>query len=94
MCPPRRAGTETLRPRDAAGISGTDESSGFARLPPMPLATTDRLCRLALTEIVPATIERNYAAASRAIGEFGRLVGEYFAPVQGGVFADPTGSHA
>ena len=77
-----------IRPRDAAGISGSDEASGFARLPPMPLATTDRLCRIALTEIVPATIERNYDAACASIAEFGRLVGEYFAPVQGGVLAD------
>ncbi|HEY3964391.1 MAG TPA: hypothetical protein VGM05_07515 [Planctomycetaceae bacterium] len=78
-----------IRPRDAAGISGTDEAGGFARLPPMPFATTDRLCRIALTEVVPATIEGNYEAACAGIGEFGRLVGEYFAPVQGGVLADP-----
>lgn len=77
-----------IRPRDAAGISGPDEISGFARLPPMPLAVTDRLCRIAVTEIVPATIEHDFDAACAAIGEFGRLVGEYFAPVQGGVIAD------
>jgi beta-RFAP synthase len=78
-----------IRPRDKAGISGADEVTGFARLPPMPLATTDRLCRLALMEILPAMIGHNYDAACHAIGEFGRLVGEYFAPIQGGVFADP-----
>jgi beta-RFAP synthase len=77
-----------IRPLAAQGISGADEVGGFARLGPMPLATTDRLCRLALMEIVPAVIEHDYDAACRAIGEFGRLVGEYFAPVQGGVFAD------
>ena len=77
-----------IRPLDAAGISGADEAGGFARLGPMSLATTDRLCRLALLEIVPAVIERDYDAACLAIGEFGRLVGEYFAPIQGGVFAD------
>jgi beta-RFAP synthase len=78
-----------IKPRDAAGISGMDEAGGFARLPPMPLVTTERLCRLALTEILPGTIERDYDSVCRSIGEFGRLVGEYFAPVQGGVFADP-----
>lgn len=77
-----------IRPRGAAGLSGTDEAGGFAKLAPMPLATTERLCRIALTEIVPAFMECDCDAAGAAIGEFGRLIGEYFAPVQGGVFAD------
>jgi beta-RFAP synthase len=77
-----------VRPQGAAGLAGTEETSGFARLPPMPEALTDRLCRLALTEIVPAAIEANFKAASAAIGEYGRRVGGHFAAVQGGVFAD------
>jgi beta-RFAP synthase len=75
------------RPRGTAGLSGTDESNGFARLGPMPQTLTNRLCGIALTEILPSAIERDFAGASDAIGRFGRLVGEYFAPVQGGVFA-------
>jgi beta-RFAP synthase len=78
-----------VRPRGGAGLSGAEEVGGFARLPPMPLATTERLCRIALTELLPAVIERDFTAAANSIGEFGRLVGESFAPVQGGVFADP-----
>lgn len=77
-----------VRPRGVTGLAGTEEASGFARLAPMPAALTDRLCRLALTQILPASIEHDYDEASAAIGEFGRLVGECFAPVQGGVFAD------
>lgn len=77
-----------VRPREAAGVSGADEVGRFARLIPMPQALTDRLCRIALMEIVPAAIERDFGQASESIGQFGRLVGEYFAPVQGGVFAD------
>lgn len=76
------------RRKGAVGISGTEESSGFARLGPMREAVTDRLGRLALDEILPSTKERDFTKASAAIGQFGRLVGEYFAPVQGGVFAD------
>ena len=77
-----------VRPRGAAGISGTDESSGFARLGPMPDSVTGSLCRIAMTEIIPSTRDRDFLKASAAIGRFGRLVGEYFAPVQGGIFAD------
>ncbi|MBI3862901.1 MAG: beta-RFAP synthase [Planctomycetia bacterium] len=77
-----------IRPHGAAGISGADETDNLARLAPMPTATTDRLCRIALTGILPATVECDFDAACAAIGEFGRIVGEYFALVQGGVFAD------
>lgn len=77
-----------VRPRESMGLSGTEESGGFACLAPMAEALTDRLCRLALAEILPAAIEHRFDEASTAIGQFGRLVGEYFAPVQGGIFAD------
>ena len=77
-----------VRPQGVMGLAGSEETTGFARLAPMPEALTNRLCRLALTEVVPAVIERDFEQASAAIGQFGRLVGEYFAPVQGGIFAD------
>jgi beta-RFAP synthase len=76
------------RPVGATGLSGADERNGFARLAPMPQTITDSLCRIALMEILPAAVEGDYAKAGASIGHFGRLVGEYFAPVQGGVFAD------
>src|SRR4029079_9422575 len=68
--------------------AGADELNGFAQLEAMPQAVTDRLCRIALMEVLPAVIEQDFTQASASIGRFGRLVGEYFAPVQGGVFAD------
>lgn len=76
------------RPAGATGLSGTDERNVFARLAPMSQAITDRLCRIALMEILPAAVEGDFAQAGESIGRFGRLVGEYFAPAQGGVFAD------
>ena len=77
-----------VRPRGAAGISGSEELNGFSQLAPMPVSLSDRLCRIALTEILPAVVEHDFSQTSDAIGRFGRLVGEYFAPAQGGVFAD------
>lgn len=75
-------------PQGAAGISGSDESKSFARLAPMPQPTTDRLCRIALAEILPATVEHDFARASDSIGEFSRIVGEYFSTAQGGIFGN------
>jgi beta-RFAP synthase len=76
------------RPSGATGLSGAEELNGFSRLTAMPQAVTDRLCRIVLMEILPAIVEQDFAQAGESIGRFGRLVGEYFAPVQGGVFAD------
>lgn len=78
-----------LRPRDAAGLSGSDEAGGFARLGPMPQATTTELRRLTLSEIVPAVTECDFDRAADSIQQFGQIVGNYFAPVQGGVLAHP-----
>lgn len=77
-----------IRPRNAVGLSGADEIQGFARLPPMPAATSDRLCRIALLDLAPAAIEADFDRFADAIHDFGRLVGEYFASIQGGVYAD------
>jgi beta-RFAP synthase len=75
------------RPAGSTGLSGVDETNSLAQLAPMPQAVTDRLCRIALMQILPAAIEHDFTPAAESIGQFGRLVGEYFAPVQGGVFA-------
>lgn len=79
-----------LRPRDSGpGLSGAKELAAFAALPPMAAALTDRLCRLTLMEVLPALRSGNCLAFGEAIAEYGRAIGEYFSPVQGGVFADP-----
>lgn len=76
-------------PCDASGLSGTAEIEGFARLSPMPQAMTDRLCRIVLMELLPAVHEEDFESCGEALYAFGRIVGEYFAPVQGGVYGNP-----
>lgn len=71
------------------GLSGTAEQQAFASQPPMPTSLTGELCRIALMEWMPGLIEADFHRASHAMYEFGLRVGEFFAPVQGGVFADP-----
>lgn len=78
-----------ITPGGAAGLSGQDESAAFDRLPPMHPGTTAELCRLALTELLPALQAGDCDAFGEAVFEYGRLVGDYFAPVQGGVYAHP-----
>jgi beta-ribofuranosylaminobenzene 5'-phosphate synthase len=73
----------------AEGLSGTAEQHAFGTLSPMARTMTAELCRIILTAWLPAVRCADFAAFCQALDEFGRIVGEYFAPVQGGVFAHP-----
>jgi len=77
-------------PVGETGLSGSTECNIFDHLPPMPQQTTDTLCRLALMELLPSLAERNFERFSRSVFAFGQTVGEFFAPVQGGLFAGPS----
>ncbi len=78
-----------VRPRNACGLCGAAEINAFANLAPMSDAVSAQLCQLALLELLPATLERDFEACSEALFQFGRLVGEYFAPAQGGTYSTP-----
>jgi beta-RFAP synthase len=76
-------------PPGAKGLHGPEEQDAFARLfeQPTPLATMDTLCRLVLLGMVPALAERDLSGFGEALYDFNRRVGEMFAPVQGGPYA-------
>lgn len=75
-------------PGSTRGLSGDEEVSAFRELPGMPQSTTNQLCQLTLMELLPAVHDHDFERASAAMSRYGRLAGEYFAPAQGGVFAD------
>jgi len=79
-----------VEPASEPGISGEAESRAFGQLPSMPAELTDRLCRLLLLDVLPALSAGRVEAFSRALAEYGRTVGRYFAPAQGDVFASPA----
>lgn len=81
--------TLIIAPPAATGLNGVAETQAFRDLPPMPQALTAELARRALLELAPAIAERQFAEFATSLTEFGRLVGEYFAPVQGDVLAHP-----
>ncbi len=78
-----------VRPKNVRGLCGAAEIEAFAKLPPMSTAVSAQLCQLALLELLPATLERDFEGCSEALFQFGQLVGEYFAPAQGGVYSSP-----
>ena len=77
-------------PQDGpAGLSGQDEQKAFSRLPPMSQQMSARLCRISHQEMLPAVRNAEFDRFSTSVYEFGNTVGEFFASVQGGVFASP-----
>jgi beta-RFAP synthase len=78
-----------ILPPGGPGLHGQLEKQAFARLTSPSAAWTDALCRLVLLGMLPALLERDLATFGEAVHDFNARVGEVFAPVQGGTYADP-----
>jgi beta-RFAP synthase len=68
------------------GLHGAAETQAFGALKPFPSSSADRLCRLALLGVMPALAEHDLDAFASTITEIQKLLGEHYAPVQGGRF--------
>jgi len=79
-----------LLDRRGEGLHGAQEIDAFRRLPPFPAERAAHLCRLALMQIMPALAEQDLEPFARGIAELQRVVGDHFAPAQGGRFTSPT----
>jgi beta-RFAP synthase len=72
-------------PAAEPGLSGQAEEHAFARLRP-DAARAALVAQLVLTSLLPGLAEGDLAEFGTALTEVQRLVGESFAPVQGGIF--------
>ncbi|HEY8126398.1 MAG TPA: beta-ribofuranosylaminobenzene 5'-phosphate synthase family protein [Methylocystis sp.] len=66
------------------GLHGANERDAFAELPPFDAATSGEVCRLVLMQILPALAERELAPFGAAVTRIQEIVGDHFAPAQGG----------
>ena len=72
------------------GLSGETERGAFGRLGPMGSGEAGEICRLALMGALPSVAEGDIAGFGAAVTRIQRLLGDYFAPAQGGRrFASP-----
>jgi beta-RFAP synthase len=79
-----------IRDSKQIGLSGGDEVTAFAALPPLDDAYSAEMCRLVLMQVLPALAEDGLPRFGAAITRIQHIMGEYFAPVQGGGrFANP-----
>ncbi len=90
----RRVARAARRRHVREGLHGDEERHGLASLAPFPPALAAHLCHLALMRILPAVADSDFDAFAAGITELQRTIGEYFAPVQGGVFASPAVARA
>ena len=72
------------------GLSGAQEVAAFRTLPSFSETLSAHLCRLVLTRVLPGLAEASIAEFGPAITEVQRIVGDHFAPAQGGRFASRT----
>ncbi len=71
------------------GVNGSEEVAAFERLPRFPDSAAAHLCRLTLMRLMPGLVEQDVTAFGAAVTEIQQIVGDHFAPVQGGRFASP-----
>ena len=68
----------------AVGLHGADEKEAFVVLPPSSPEESGELCRLVLMQALPALAEGALEGFGAAVARIQEIVGDYFAPAQGG----------
>ncbi|MEP6953647.1 MAG: beta-ribofuranosylaminobenzene 5'-phosphate synthase family protein [Solirubrobacteraceae bacterium] len=77
-------------PAAEPGLSGGPEEAAFTDLRPDPDRSAE-IAQLVLTALLPALVEHDLVEFGAALSRIQRLVGDAFAPVQGGTFHPQSG---
>ena len=72
-----------LDPR-VEGAHGVAETQAFAQLSPFPAEAASEICRRALMQVLPGLAEQDIEAFGAGVARIQEVVGDHFAPVQGG----------
>lgn len=68
------------------GLSGTQEKQAIATLAPLPRASSADICHQVLMRVLPGAISADFAAFAAGINRVQQLLGDHFAPAQGGAY--------
>lgn len=66
------------------GVHGQQEKNAFTTLAKFPQANSQAICHLCLMQLLPALVEKDLNQFGDAITKIQRLIGDHFAPAQGG----------
>ncbi len=72
------------------GVHGEDERAAFATLPQFQAAAAADICRHVLMQALPALVESDIGQFGAAIAQVQTILGDYFAPAQGGRYTSPA----
>jgi beta-ribofuranosylaminobenzene 5'-phosphate synthase len=72
------------------GFSGDRERCALMQLPEAPSRLVEKISRLLLMKMLPALVEKDIANFGQALTEIQCMIGDCFAPVQGGRYATPV----
>lgn len=76
--------------RGIKGVHGDQERAAFAALPPFTSAAAGAICRHVLMQALPAIAESDIGQFGAAITQIQAILGDYFAPAQGGRYTSPA----
>lgn len=71
------------------GLSGSAEADAFRALPAFPVQQAEQIASLTLMHVLPALVEADFARFAPAVTQIQAMVGDHFAPAQGGRYASP-----
>lgn len=69
---------------DHHGVHGQQEKTAFKTLPKFPQQNSHTICHLTLMQLLPALLEQDINQFGDAITKIQSLIGDHFAPAQGG----------
>jgi beta-ribofuranosylaminobenzene 5'-phosphate synthase len=76
-------------PKAEPGYSGDTEDSALRQLPEAPSSLVEKISHLLLMKMLPALVENDIASFGKALTGIQCMIGDCFAPVQGGRYATP-----
>ena len=71
------------------GVHGQQEKQAFTALPEFPQHRAQAICHLTLMQLLPALVEQDIDQFGDAITQIQSLIGDHFAPAQGGRYTSP-----
>lgn len=66
------------------GLHGADERAAMGSLAPFPRELAAELCHQVVMRVLPGAMESEFEPFAEGVSTVQRLIGDYFAPVQGG----------
>jgi beta-RFAP synthase len=74
-----------VQDRTQRGLSGAAEKAAIAALPPLPRSAAAEICHNVLMRVLPGVASTDFAPFAAGITRLQQLLGEHYAPVQGGL---------